>query len=54
MTQLDFDALAYLELLPGGEGFLVFLFDQQIGEGETVEAALDDAKKSVRRWTEVE
>ena len=54
MDQSDFDALAYLELLPGkdGEGFIVWLFDYKIGEGETVEAALDDAKNAVRRWVE--
>ena len=52
MDQSDFDALAYLELLPGGPGFIVWLFDMQIGEGETVEAALDDAKATIRRWVD--
>lgn len=51
---MDYDANNWLEILPGpdGEDFIVWLFDQQIGEGETREAALDDAKKNIRRWTE--
>lgn len=49
----DFDANNSLEILVGGEGFTVWLFDYQIGEGATVEAAIADAKKNARRWTEV-
>lgn len=53
---MDYDANNWLEILPDedSEGFLVFLFDQQIGEGETADAALEDAKANVRRWTESE
>jgi hypothetical protein len=53
MEQYDFDAIAYLELLPSGEnGFIVWLFDHQIGEGDTVEEAIADARDNIRRWTE--
>lgn len=54
MNHDDFDANGHLEVLPDDDagGFLVFLFDYAIGDGDTVEAALNEAKKNIRRWKE--
>ncbi len=54
MNPEDYDANHHLEILPDerSDGFIVFLFDQVIGEGDTVDEALEDAKANVRRWTE--
>ena len=47
-----YDANSYLEVLPTMNGFAVWLFDYQIGEGDTIGDALEDAKQNVRRWVE--
>lgn len=52
------DANNYLEILPGEtseveDGFIVWLFDCQIGEGATIEEAMEDARENVARWTEL-
>jgi hypothetical protein len=54
MNHEDYDANHHLEVLPGDsdDEFAVFLFDRVIGEGATVDAALDDARANIRRWTE--
>lgn len=52
METQGYDANNYLEVLPTVDGFAVWLFDYQVGEGDTIGDALEDAKANVRRWTE--
>jgi hypothetical protein len=45
---------SHFELTQEGDVFRVWVFDHAIGEGHSIEAAMDDAHRAIRRWVDGE